>query len=201
MTAVVQTTQTGTAAVEEADASTVWQWLQAGQACLVDVREPDEHARERIPGARLVPLSCFDPARVWTAQARVVLHCERGRRSLEAARRMADAGYRNIVSLRGGLQAWRAAGLPVVRDRAAPLPIMRQVQIVIGTGVLAGSVLAYLVSPWFLLLTGFFGAGLLFAGLTGRCGLAAALARLPWNRLPAMACTAQPGSGVCGPSS
>ena len=39
------------------------------------------------------------------------------------------------------------------------------------------------MSPWFLILTGFFGAGLLFAGLTGTCGMATMLAYLPWNRV------------------
>jgi len=61
------------------------------------------------------------------------------------------------------------------------MPIMRQVQVVVGFMVLLSSALAALVSPWFLLLTGFFGAGLLFAGLTGTCGMAALLGRMPWN--------------------
>jgi hypothetical protein len=63
-----------------------------------------------------------------------------------------------------------------------PVSIIRQVQLVVGTLVLGTSILAALVSPWFLLLTGFFGAGLVFAGATGTCGMASMLAAMPWNR-------------------
>jgi hypothetical protein len=47
--------------------------------------------------------------------------------------------------------------------------------------VLTGIGLGLAVSPWFLALAAFFGAGLTFAGATGTCGLALLLMRLPWN--------------------
>ena len=156
--------------------------LSAGGAVLVDVREPDEQARERIAGARLVPLSRFDP-RSFPEHSTLIIHCQRGGRSMDAARRAAASGRRTVMSVKGGIEAWRRAGLPTERDARAPLPIMRQVQIVVGAAVLVCSVLAAFVSPWFLLLTGFFGAGLLFAGLSGMCGIAAVLSRMPWNRV------------------
>jgi hypothetical protein len=56
------------------------------------------------------------------------------------------------------------------------------VQIVAGTLVVLGTVLGATVSPWFLLLSGLVGAGLVFAGSTGFCGMAALLLRLPYNR-------------------
>ena len=84
--------------------------------------------------------------------------------------------------LEGGLQAWKRAGLPVIADRKAPLPIMRQVQIVAGSLVLLGIVLAVLVSPWFMALSAFVGAGLIVAGITGFCGMANLLLHMPWNR-------------------
>jgi hypothetical protein len=87
-----------------------------------------------------------------------------------------------LFSLKGGIGGWKAAGLATVVNRGAPIPVMRQVQIVVGAIVLLGSVLAATVSPWFLLLTGFFGLGLLFAGVTGTCGMAAFLGLMPWNR-------------------
>jgi hypothetical protein len=62
------------------------------------------------------------------------------------------------------------------------LPLDRQVQLAIGLGVFVGSVLGYLVSPNFFILSGFFGAGLVFAGLTGYCGLAVLMAKMPWNK-------------------
>jgi hypothetical protein len=56
------------------------------------------------------------------------------------------------------------------------------VQLTIGLGVFVGSILGYLVSPVFFLLSGFFGAGLMFAGLSGYCGLAILMTKMPWNK-------------------
>jgi hypothetical protein len=83
--------------------------------------------------------------------------------------------------LDGGMNAWRKAGLPV-REGRKRLPVDRQVQLIAGSMVLAGVALGVLVSPWFLGLAAFFGAGLPFAGATGTCGLALVLMKLPWNR-------------------
>ena len=46
--------------LREAEPGTVKAWLESDQAVLIDIREPDEYAREHIPGAQLVPLSGFD---------------------------------------------------------------------------------------------------------------------------------------------
>ena len=84
--------------------------------------------------------------------------------------------------LEGGLDAWRKAGLPVALDRSQPIEIMRQVQIAAGSLVLLGVVLGAFVAPGFYPLSGFVGAGLLFAGVSGFCGMARLLAVMPWNR-------------------
>jgi rhodanese-related sulfurtransferase len=172
-----------TATIREVDAAMLKSWLDSGQATVWDVREPDEHAREHIPGSRLVPLSRFDPAAIAPSDGkRSVLYCRSGRRSAEAAQRLLSAGHPEVVHLKGGFEAWKREGMPAEINHKVPISIMRQVQITVGGGVLAGSILAATVSPWFLLLTGFFGAGLLFAGLSGTCALAAILGRMPWNR-------------------
>jgi rhodanese-related sulfurtransferase len=58
------------------DAGTVQAWLDKGEALLIDVREPDEHARERIAGARLLPLSRFEPQRLAGERGKtLVFHC------------------------------------------------------------------------------------------------------------------------------
>ncbi|MDH3663098.1 MAG: DUF2892 domain-containing protein [Alphaproteobacteria bacterium] len=59
---------------------------------------------------------------------------------------------------------------------------MRQVQIGAGALVVLGVLLTVMVSPWFMLLSGFVGAGLMLAGITGYCGMTDLLARMPWNR-------------------
>lgn len=169
--------------LREIDAPTLKKLLDQGRATVIDVREPDEAARERIAGSRLNPLTRFNPAEVPPDNGKtVVLHCKAGRRSAEAAAQLMATGRAEVTHLKGGLDAWKAAGFPVEANLKAPIPIMRQVQLVVGITVLAGSFLAWLVSPWFLVLTGFFGAGLLIAGATGTCGLAAMLGLMPWNQ-------------------
>ena len=77
---------------------------------------------------------------------------------------------------------WKQQHKPTQLNRNAPLPIMRQVQIIVGFMVLLGIVLAYFVSPGFMFISAFFGAGLLFAGISGTCGLAKLLMLLPYNK-------------------
>lgn len=154
-------------------------------ALLVDIRETDEHARERIEGASCIPLARLADASPLSAGANgiVLFHCRSGMRTqANAASLQAAAAGSAAYVLEGGIEAWKQAGLPVARDPGAPLEIMRQVQIAAGSLVLLGIVLAATVSPWFALLSGFVGAGLVFAGVSGFCGMALLLARMPWNR-------------------
>jgi rhodanese-related sulfurtransferase len=171
-----------TDALRETDAATVKSWLDRGECVLIDVREAGEHARENIAGARLVPLSSFDPAKLpATGGKRLVVHCLSGSRSARAQVQLAAAGI-EAVALTGGIEAWKAAGLPVRENKSAPLPIMRQVQIVAGTLIVAGAALGAYVHPGFHALSAFVGAGLVFAGASGWCGMANLLGLLPYNR-------------------
>ena len=152
-------------------------------AVLVDVREADEHARERIPGARHHALSRLDaehPAR--PGDDILIFHCRSGARTQANAPRLAASDECETYILEGGIDAWKKAGLPVAIDRRQPIELMRQVQIAAGSLVLAGVVLGWLVAPGFYLLSGFVGAGLTMAGVTGFCGMARLLALMPWNR-------------------
>lgn len=177
-------------ATTEIDVQEAKRLLDQGAAVLIDVREPDEFAGEHIPGAMLVPLSRFDPAKAAGAGKRVVLQCRSGKRSLEALRLLGASGIAaGACSMKGGIMAWKEAGLPVEAGATrAPISILRQVQIVAGTMVVAGSVLGAMVSPWFLILSGFFGAGLLFSGLSGTCPMATMLGAMPWNRAGGTSC-------------
>lgn len=94
------------------------QRLHDGAVTLIDVREPHEHQAERIAGAVSMPLSGFDPHALPQNPARpVVLHCARGGRSADALARCRQAGVGVAGHLAGGLAAWGAAGLPIVRGR------------------------------------------------------------------------------------
>lgn len=183
----------------------VHRMLGAGDALLIDVREPDEFSRQRIEGARLIPLSRFDPA-LALAMARpgqrIIFQCQSGKRSAGALRlTRSTADGQSLASMTGGIAGWKTAGLPVVNSGRRPgLSVMRQVQLVIGVMVLTGAALAYFVHPAFAGVPAFFGAGLVFAGASGTCGLAALLARMPWNRTPTHAARADAGTSCCGGS-
>lgn len=152
-------------------------------ALLIDVREPDEHARERIPNAKLVPLSRLATPLDRNEAQQLIFHCRSGSRTGAAAEKLAAAAGGDAYILRGGLDAWKAAGLPVLRDPRRPIEMMRQVQIAAGSLVVLGVGLGALLHPGFYALSGFVGAGLVFAGTTGTCGMARMLALAPWNRM------------------
>jgi len=84
-----------------------------GRMLLVDVRELNETAMERYPGAVVVPLSSFDPSEIPDPQGKqVVFACRSGRRSITASVAAQDAGYPYTCHLAGGILAWKAAGQP-----------------------------------------------------------------------------------------
>jgi rhodanese-related sulfurtransferase len=161
--------------------------LAAGTAVLVDIREPMEHAREAIPGARSSPLSSYGAHSLQGFQSEnapaVIFHCQSGKRTSDNAERLLTCGMPELYILEGGLTGWKSAGLATRVDRSKPIEMQRQVQIGAGSLVLTGLALAYLVSPWFLALSAFVGAGLVFAGISGWCGMAKILGLMPWNRV------------------
>ena len=115
----------------------------------------------------------------------VVVHCKSGRRSADAAMRCAELTSRGIsvANLRGGIDAWKAQGLPTVVDTMRPrMSVMQQTQLVIGIGVLVGTALGTAVHPWLLAIPAMMGAGLIVAGATGTCGLAVVIGKMPWNK-------------------
>ncbi|MGF1541053.1 MAG: rhodanese-like domain-containing protein [Pleurocapsa sp.] len=165
------------------DATTLKQWLDRKSVTLVDVREPAEYAGEHLPNSILVPLSKFDPNQIPVARNKtLVLYCRSSNRSAQAAQKLFAAGFEEVTHLGGGIEEWKQKGYPTIINRNAPLSLIRQVQIVTGSLVLTGTFLGALISPWFLILSGFVGAGLLFAGITNTCALAMLLAKLPINQ-------------------
>jgi rhodanese-related sulfurtransferase len=174
--------------------------LVAGEPMeLIDVRTPPEFSAGHVRGARNLPLDDLDAAafcrgRACDAPPLYVL-CQFGSRASRAIAKLEAAGVKGCVLVEGGTQAWIDAGFPVERGTSRVLPLMRQVQIVVGSVSAVGAVLALAVNPWFALIPLVMGSGLLFAGLTGICGLALVLARMPWNKSshnPNASCCATP---------
>ena len=85
--------------------------------------------------------------------------------------------------------AWAEAGLPVNRGTSSVMSLERQVRIAAGAIVLAGALLAQFVNPGFLWVSGFVGAGLIFAGLTDTCAMGMMIAKLPWNQRGSATCS------------
>lgn len=161
--------------------------LAADGALLIDIRDAGEYAFEHIDGARNLPLPQL-VAHAHSLHGRtVIFYCLSGMRTAHAAAELAACtqGCPRAYILEGGLNGWRACRLPVLRAAKAPLPLPRQVQITAGSMVLIGALLGAWLHPAFHTLSGFVGAGLLFAGLTGSCALGRFLSKMPWNRRPA----------------
>lgn len=150
---------------------------------LLDVRTPGEYAAIHIPGAYNVPLDALAEhgREIRSVDAPVVLVCRSGQRARKAEATLSAGGMQQLHVLDGGMQAWEAAGLPVLRGKG-PISLERQVRIVAGSLAATGGLLALLVSPLFALVPLVIGSGLVFAGVTDTCGMGLMLARLPYNR-------------------
>lgn len=159
------------------------------QSVVLDVRTPGEYKNGHIAGAKLVPLGDLDPSNFLKKDAQnadcVYVICQSGSRARKAIEAFERANYSRCVLLEGGMDAWERAGFTTVREAGAGLPLMRQVQIVVGAVNLTGSLLALFANSLFAILPLITACGLLLAGLTGWCGLAFLLAKMPWNRLSA----------------
>lgn len=167
--------------------------LQSGKrVSLIDVRTPVEHDEMHIAGSHLHPLDRLDPAVVKAAAEhaeKCILICHSGKRAEQAFQILQAAGCDNMQILEGGVLAWESAALPLNRSQRKRLPLMRQVQLIIGLFVMVGSVLALTVDKNFAIISAIFGAGMAIAGSTGWCGLAVMLSKMPWNKVECGGCT------------
>jgi rhodanese-related sulfurtransferase len=97
--------------VDHLDLETVKAGLADGSMLIIDVREPHEYAMGRIPGAVLLPLSQFDPARIpVNSGKRIVFSCASGVRSMQALAIAQSAGLSLTEHYRGGFKEWVGMG-------------------------------------------------------------------------------------------
>jgi rhodanese-related sulfurtransferase len=151
---------------------------------LIDVRTPVEFREVHVDFARNMPLDQLDPGQLTAGRNGQPLYviCRSGNRGKQACEKLAAAGLNHVVNVEGGTLAWDEAGLPVIRGAKA-ISLERQVRIAAGSLVLLGAALAVLVSPYWIGLSAFVGAGLVFAGITDTCGMGMLLAKMPWNQV------------------
>jgi len=160
---------------------------EGGPVQVLDVRTPGEFAVAHVPGAKLIPLDDLDPAAFQrqrsSEETPVYVLCQTGGRARKAIDKLERAGVHGCVLVEGGTQGWMDAGLQVNRGKSNVLPLMRQVQITGGFISALGAVLALTANTLFAIIPLLIGSGLMFAGITGTCGMALLLAKMPWNRV------------------
>ena len=166
---------------------------------LLDVRSPAEFQEIHCSFARNLPLSELDPKQFWQTRGErsgeaLYVICRSGGRGQQACEKFRAAGFSNVFNVEGGTSAWAESGFPVIRG-AKSISLERQVRIAAGSLVLLGVILGYVVSPSFIFLSAFVGAGLVFAGITDTCGMGLLLARAPWNRVGSCASASCPWTG------
>ncbi len=158
---------------------------------MIDVRTPVEYQEVHIERSLSMPLDQLNAqeVKIRTAGAdQCVLVCGSGKRAERAYHQLKSAGCESLLILDGGITAWEQAHLPLIRSDTKRLPLMRQVQLIIGLLTLLGSILALTIDKHFAFLPLFLGAGLTMAGATGWCGLAIFLSKMPWNKISSGCC-------------
>lgn len=170
--------------------------LDGGMECqVIDVREFSEFNSERIADAQLMSLSNFEKHADEIDHSKpVYLMCRSGNRAKQAAEKLMNKGFTDIHVVEGGMMAWAGANLPIVKGESRIWSLERQVRFTAGLFVLSGILLGVFVSPYLYLLSAFVGGGLMFSALTDTCGMGMVLARMPWNKAPAMGEPAKPAS-------
>lgn len=150
---------------------------------LIDVREPAEHRAEYIHPSSLIPLNEIDTRKLPSTKIPLVIYCRSGNRSIEACKKLlAEDSTLDVSSLEGGIVSWIHQGFAIKKSGSQVIPLDRQTQIAAGLIAFSGTALGALLNPLYYVIPGFIGLGLIFAGITGWCGMAKLLAKMPWNK-------------------
>lgn len=103
--------------IRETDVKTIRERMENGEAlCLIDVREDNEFAAGRIPGAQHIGRGVLErdaDKKLPDHDEEIVLYCGGGFRSALAADNLQKMGYTNVISMDGGFRAWRENGFPI----------------------------------------------------------------------------------------
>ena len=150
---------------------------------IIDVREYPEFAAGHIQGATLVPLATLArTSQGWKKSNPLILVCKSGRRAQQARQNLERLGFTALTVLPGGMDAWSAAGKPLLKQTRQPWAMERQVRTTAGALVVATLVLGVTMSHYFLIFTALVGSGLVYTGVSNTCMMASLLGRMPWNK-------------------
>lgn len=168
----------------EIRASELKQKLNSNEAVLIDVRTGAEFETVHVKGAVHIPLDQLDKQKAESLcqnAKQIFTICHSGKRGQAASEKLQQLGFANALNVAGGTLACLQEGLEVVKGSTKIISLERQVRIAAGALVLIGAILALTFNYNWILLSGFVGAGLIFAGITDTCGMAMLLAKMPWN--------------------
>lgn len=156
--------------------------------CILDVRTAAEVKASSLPGSLHIPLHELTAERLQQEihnngknGSSIYLLCQGGKRAEMAAGQLQGKIDAELIVIEGGINSIKAANIPLNQGKGA-ISLERQVRIVAGFLVLLGVILGFQVNTGFFGLSGFVGAGLMFAGITDTCMMGLLLARMPWNR-------------------
>lgn len=148
----------------------------------INVCEPAEYKEKHIEGVRSVPLGeIASHLSEFEHKKTVYVHCRSGNRGKQAIEKLQAAGVTaELVNVEGGITAWDEAGHPT-RSLTSRMPLMRQVLLAAGLLILTGFIGSYVIHEYFMYIMPAVGLGLTFSGVTGWCGMAMLLSKMPWN--------------------
>jgi rhodanese-related sulfurtransferase len=173
---------------------------------ILDVRTAMEHDEQCLVCPHdHVPLDTLNPEEFMVRRGKdkstpVYILCRSGKRATTAAEQFVAAGYQQVFVITGGIIACVAAGQDVkgrlvagaqadgVKAGCCSLSLERQVRVAAGVLVTVGAFLGMAVSNVFAVIPLAVGCGLIFAGLTDRCGMALLLTKAPWNNPQGSCC-------------
>jgi rhodanese-related sulfurtransferase len=164
---------------------------------IIDVRTKMEHNEKRLACKHIhLPLDNLDLQKLQKEHglnydSKVYLLCRGGNRARQAADKFFAAGYKNIKVIDGGLLACESCGERLEGHESSScnvkancsISLERQVRVAAGIFTFFGTLFGIIFHQFFLAIPLFVGAGLIFAGLTNRCGMALLLTKAPWNKI------------------
>ena len=180
-------------------------YIDPNHEIILDVRTPIEHAEKYIGLTHAhVPLDNLNPTNFimrhgLDSDSTILILCRSGNRASQAAEKFITQGYQNVKVIEGGIIACENYGYDLKGNHVTlegkvkgPLSLERQIRIVAGLFVAIGAILGLFLNSAFMFIPLFVGCGLIFAGVTDRCGMALILTKAPWNTIKTSTCRRNP---------
>lgn len=150
------------------------QGLIGNGAQLVDIRSAQEFAEGSAAGAHNQTLGMIER---FAPGTEVIFLCRTGKRTAMNERELAALAASPAYRVEGGLEAWRAAGLPVAAAQQGRAVLQGMPLLFAGALSLFGLLLGWMYTDWWLLIPAFVAGDMAYAGATGSSVSAMAMAR------------------------